>query len=592
MTFFKTIMASCLGVLLASIALFGILFLIGTSIASSAISKKKSVIKTNSVLKLSLKDPIPELTGNTPSSGGFEFETDKVVGLHDMIHALNHAKTDDKIKGLLLDLSSVGTGRAGASNLRQAILEFKESGKFVYAHSTYYSQGTYYLASAADKIYVHPLGGVDFLGFAATVPFLKDMLDRLDVDMQVFYAGQFKSATEPYRRYNMSEQSKLQTREYLEDLYNSYLQDISDSRGISTAKLSEIADNYLLRNANDAIDHKMVDGKKYWDEILTMLKDDLGLDEDDKINSTSLRAYARDHVSKTDFSIKDRIAVVYAEGTIVDGKGDVGSVGGDKYAKIIRKLRQDDKVKAIVVRVNSGGGSGLASDIMWRELELAKAAGKPYVASMGDFAASGGYYIACNADTIYAEPNTITGSIGVFAMIPSLEDMLKENVGVTFDTVKTGPFAHGLTPFFDISPAEGKILQGSVEEFYEIFLKRVSDGRGMTRDQAHEVAQGRVWTGEKALDLKLVDALGGLDDALATAANLAGLTKYRIAEYPKIKEPFERILDDFQNKDQASITKSAINAELKKVFPYFDYVQEVIQTKGVQARLPFVIEPI
>jgi len=229
---------------------------------------------------------------------------------------------------------------------------------------------------------------------------------------------------------------------------------------------------------------------------------------------------------------------------------------------------------------------------MWRELELAKAAGKPYVASMGDVAASGGYYIACNADTIYAEPNTITGSIGVFAMIPSLEDMLKEKVGVTFDTVKTGPFSHGLTTIFDISPAEGKILQSSVEEFYEIFLKRVSDGRGMTRDQAHEIGQGRVWTGEKALDLKLVDAMGGLDDALATAANLAGLTKYRIVEYPKIKDPFERILDDFQNKDQTSFTKSAIHAELKKVFPYFDYVQEVIQAEGVQARLPFVIEPI
>ena len=591
MTFFKTILASCLGVLLAGIALFGILFLVGTSIASSAMSKK-SVLKANSVLKLTLKDPIPELTGNTPSSGGFDLETDKVVGLHDLIAALEHAKTDDKIKGLLLDLSAVGTGRAGASNLREAILDFKESGKFVYAHSTYYTQGTYYLASAADKVFVHPLGGVDFLGFAATVPFLKDMLDRLEVDMQVFYAGQFKSATEPYRRYNMSDQAKLQTREYLEGLYKIYLNDISESRGISTQQLSEIANNYLLRNADDAVNYKMVDGKKYWDEILTMLKDDLGLDEDDKINATSLRTYARDHKGKIDFSIKDRIAVVYMEGTIVDGQGEVGNVGGDKYAKIIRKLRQDDKVKAIVVRVNSGGGSGLASDIMWRELELAKAAGKPYVASMGDVAASGGYYVACNADTIYAEPNTITGSIGVFGMIPSMQDMLSEKVGITFDTVKTGPFSHGLTAIFDISPEEGKIIQNGVEEFYEIFLKRVSDGRNMTRDEVHAVAQGRVWTGEKAKDIKLVDAMGGLDDALATAANLAGLTKYRVAEYPKIKEPLERILDDLQKKDQASFTQGAIKSELSKIFPYFDYVQEVVQAKGIQARIPFVIEPI
>jgi len=584
MTFFKTILASCLGVMLASLAFFGILFLIGTSLASSAMNKK-TVVKSNSVLKLRLKDPIPELSGNSPSSGGFDFETDKVVGLHDMVAAIRHAKTDDKIKGMLLDLSMVGTGRANASTLRDAILEFKESGKFVYAHADYYSQGTYYLASAADKIYLTPVGGVDFLGFAAMVPFLKDMLDRLEVDMQVFYAGQFKSATEPYRRYNMSDQAKLQTREYMEGLYRIYLEDISQSRGVSTEQLKEIANGYLLKNADDAVKYKMVDGKKYWDEILTMLREDLGLDEDDKINSISLRTYARDHAKRTDFSVKDRIAVVYAEGTIVDGKGDVGSVGGDKYAKVIRDLRNDDKVKAIVIRINSGGGSGLASDIMWREIEMAKAAGKPVVASMGDVAASGGYYIACNADTIYAQRNTITGSIGVFAMIPSMEDMLKNKVGVTFDTVKTGPFSHGLTTVFDISPEEGKILQSSVEEFYEIFLKRVSDGRDMTRDQAHQVAQGRVWTGEKALEIGLVDAMGGLDEALATAANLAGLTKYRVAEYPKIKDPVERIIAELTDQEQASFTQRAVQSELKKVFPYFDYVQEVLQTRGVQARM-------
>ena len=584
MTFFKTILASCLGVMLASLAFFGILFLIGTSLASSAMNKK-TVVKSNSVLKLRLKDPIPELSGNSPSSGGFDFETDKVVGLHDMVAAIRHAKTDDKIKGMLLDLSMVGTGRANASTLRDAILEFKESGKFVYAHADYYSQGTYYLASAADKIYLTPVGGVDFLGFAAMVPFLKDMLDRLEVDMQVFYAGQFKSATEPYRRYNMSDQAKLQTREYMEGLYRIYLEDISQSRGVSTEQLKEIANGYLLKNADDAVKYKMVDGKKYWDEILTMLREDLGLDEDDKINSISLRTYARDHAKRTDFSVKDRIAVVYAEGTIVDGKGDVGSVGGDKYAKVIRDLRNDDKVKAIVIRINSGGGSGLASDIMWREIEMAKAAGKPVVASMGDVAASGGYYIACNADTIYAQRNTITGSIGVFAMIPSMEDMLKNKVGVTFDTVKTGPFSHGLTTVFDISPEEGKILQSSVEEFYEIFLKRVSDGRDMTRDQAHQVAQGRIWTGEKALEIGLVDAMGGLDEALATAANLAGLTKYRVAEYPKIKDPVERIIAELTDQEQASFTQRAVQSELKKVFPYFDYVQEVLQTRGVQARM-------
>lgn len=564
--------------------------MVGTSIADSAMNDK-SKVSANSVLKLSLEGVIPELTGNTPATNAYEFQTEKIIGVHDLIGALRQAKEDDKIKGVLMDLNGVGTGRANSTALRDAILEFKESGKFVYAHAEFYSQGTYYLASAADKVYITPIGGVDFLGFAATVPFLKDMLDRLEIDMQVFYAGQFKSATEPFRRYNMSEQSKLQTREYLEALYGMYLSDISKSRGIPVEDLRSYATNYSIRNAEDAVKYKMVDGTKYWDEMLDLLKEELGLDEDDKIKSININTYAKDHLKKVDFSIKDRIAVVYAEGSIVDGKGENGSVGGDKYAKVIRKLRQDDKVKAIVVRINSGGGSGLASDLMWRELELAKKAGKPVIASMGDVAASGGYYIACNADKIFAEPNTITGSIGVFATIPSMQDMLKDHVGITFDTVKTGPFAHGLTTVFDVSPEEGKILQSSIEEFYEIFLKRVGEGRDMTRDQVHKVAQGRVWTGKKAMELGLVDEMGGLDEALATAAEMAGLTKYRKVDYPKIKEPIEQLLEDFTKKKSVKLnSKTMVREELKSIFPYLDFVQEVVEMKGVQARLPYPVE--
>lgn len=592
MNFFKTTLASCLGVFLAGICLFLLIFAVGASMAGSALDNK-STVKANSILKMTLNDNIPELAGNVPATGTFDFQMEKPVGVHDLVAALRQAKEDDKIKGLLLDLNGVGTGRANATSLRDAILEFKESGKFVYAHSEFYTQGTYYLASAADKVYVTPIGGLDFLGFAATVPFLKDMLDRLEIDMQVFYAGQFKSATEPYRRYNMSEQSKLQTREYLEALYGMYLSDISESRGIPVKTLESYANEYTIRNADDAVNYKMVDGKKYWDEILTMLRDDLSLDEDEKINSISINSYARDHLKSPNLTVKDKIAVVFAEGTIVDGKGEVGNIGGDEYAKVIRKLRQDDNIKAIVLRINSGGGSGLASDLIWREVELAKQAGKPVIASMGDVAASGGYYIACNTDKIYAEPNTITGSIGVFATIPSVEDMLKDKVGITFDTVKTGPFSHGLGVIFDVSPEEGKILQASVEEFYEIFLKRVADGRDMTRDQVHEVAQGRVWTGEKALALGLVDEMGGLDEALATAAEMAGLAKYRQVKYPKIKEPLEQLLEGFSDADQAKVAaQRAVADNLNTIFPYFDFVKDVARVKGVQARLPYPVEAV
>ena len=583
--FLKIVLGSCLGVILASV----FVFLIGGGIVSSLISSadKATVVEANSVLKVSFNKPIPEKSNNVPVDN-YSFDVNQTLGLHDIVAAIEHAKNNDKIKGIFLDLSGAPGGQATAATLRKALLDFKSEDKFIIAYSKYYSQGTYYMASLADEILMNPLGGVDFLGFSSEVPFFKDMLDRLGVKMQVYYAGQFKSATEPFRRYNMSDQSRLQVREYLEGMYQLYLKDISKSRNIPVAELRRIANTWTLREAKDAIDHKFVDQLAYEDEVVDNIKERLGLDKDDKLKTIPLEEYQKGNKKKTNYKVKDRIAVVYAEGDIVDGKGEAGSVGGDKYAEIIRKIRKDEKVKAIVLRVNSPGGSGLASDIMWRELVLAKEQGLPLIVSMGNVAASGGYYIACMADTIYAQPNTITGSIGVFGMIPSLQKMMDEKIGVTFDSVKTGPYAHGITPFFEITEQEGQIIQASVDDFYDIFLTKVADGRHMSKNAVHQVAQGRVWTGEKAKDIGLVDALGDLEDALAAAATKAGLDSYRIVEYPKAQDPIQQYIDKIVGKDEHA--KIMLETEIGKYIPAFHYIKKLKEMTGVQARLPFIMD--
>lgn len=554
------------------------------SLASSLVDSPKSV-GANSILSLSFNQVIPERTNNVPTDP-FQLDNEPVMGLHDYIGSISHAKENDNIKGILLDLGTVTTGGATNKLIREALVDFKSSGKFVVAYSKYYSQNAYYLASVADEIYVNPLGGVDFLGVSVQIPFFKDMLDRMDIKMQVFYAGQFKSATEPFRRYDISDQNRLQIREYMEDIYGQYLEEISVSRNISTAELRRIADQYLLRKAEDAVEHKLVDGLAYRDELIDNLKGRIGLEEDDKLKVVRVTDYGNKKKKGGSYSVNDKIAVVYAEGSIVDGKGEAGNIGGDKYAKIIRKIRQDDNVRAIVLRVNSPGGSATASDIMWRELILAQKQGIPVVASFSNVAASGGYYISCAADSIFAEPNSITGSIGVFAMIPSLQNTFKNKLGITTDTVKLGRFSNRLSLLSDITAEESAILQEGVEDIYETFLKRVADGRKMSRDEVHAIAQGRVWTGKKAMENGLVDALGGIDEAIASAATLAEIKEYRLTEYPKIKNPFERMLEDITKKPD---TDALARMQLGDYYPYFEYLKEIKNMKGVQARMPFMI---
>ena len=583
--FFKFLFASCLGVFLA----MGVLFFVGTWMATKAVSSasKAKPVKPNTILHLTFDKAVPEKTNNLQRDMS-SLKDDDVVGLRDIVTAIGMAKEDDNIKGIFIDAMSIHMGQSTATVLRNALLDFKESGKFIVAHSKYYTQGAYYMASTADKVYVHPMGSIDFRGFSSQRAFYKDMIDKLGIKMQIFWAGQFKSASEPYRRNNMSEASKLQTREYLEGMYLSFLENLSTSRGMTPAELRNIADNYLVRNAKDAVKYKLADQIAYKDEVLVDLRNRIGLGEKDKIKTVSISKYYSGHKAKVDFGVKDKIAIVYAEGVINIGKGSNGTIGDDKYTKIIRKLRQKDDIKAIVLRVNSGGGSALASENIWRELELAKEEGKVVVTSMGDVAASGGYYISCNSQKIFAEPNTITGSIGVVGAIPSLEKMLGDHAGIHFDTVKTGRYATGVSPFIDMSEAEMKIFQTGTEDVYQTFLERVAAGRKMSVEDVHKIAQGRVWIGTKAKELGLVDEMGGLDDALAEAASLAGLEKYRTTEYPRIKDPIQQLIEDYLNGNNDPSV--AIQKELGEFYPYYNYLKEIKENKGIQAILPFKLE--
>jgi protease-4 len=584
--FFKTLFASCLGVLLAGLAIFGLSALIVGQMISSA--DEPADVKSNSVLHLTFDQVIPERTNNMGVNFN-GFEPEEIIGLHDMITAIEAAAEDNDIKGIYLDLSAVMAGQATKIQLHEALMAFKEkSDKFIVAWAPFYDQNTYLMASVADEIFIHPMGGIDFRGFASMIPFAKDMFDKIGVEWEIYYAGKFKSATEPLRRNNMSEENRQQIRVYLDGLYAEYLQTIADARGLEVSALRQMAVEYSLRDPEAALENGMVDQIGYKDDVLNNLRTRIGLDEDAEINTVSVTSYFDAEGSKKDYSEKNEIAVIYAEGDIMPGEAEPGSIGSKKYTGIIRKVREDDDIKAIVLRVNSPGGSALASEDIWYELELARKAGKPVVVTMGDLAASGGYYIAAAADSIFALPSTLTGSIGVFGMIPQVQKLFNDKMGVHMDTVKTAPLAAAFSPFYKFSDAEGRIIQEEINRTYMIFKKRVSEGRNMTMEQVEEIAQGRVWTGTDALRIGLVDALGDIDRALASAASLAGIDSYRISEYPKIKPPLEQLIDQLTNQNDG-LQSRLIRSELGEMAPYYDFYKELKSMEGPQARLPYII---
>lgn len=587
--FFKFLFASCLGTFLALLLLFFFGMMMVSGFASKAMEKQKTVIKANSVLELKFDNPIPEKTNNLPLDP-FDFDKKNTLGLTDMVKAIRQAKEDPDIKGIYVNAMMLNAGRATSNTLREALLDFKKSGKFIVSYANIYTQNAYYIASASDEVLLNPIGAVDFRGLSSMILFFKGMLDKLDVQMRIFYAGKFKSATEPFRLDKMSDENRLQVREYVTALHDDMIADISAARNIPEADLRRIADSYEGRNAKGALNSKLIDRIAYEDEAIDLLKSKLGLEEKDKLNRIKIEDYYDARVKKIDLGSKDKIAVVYAEGTISDGeKGEAGEVLDGKYVKMLRKIRQDNTVKAIVLRVNSPGGSVLASENILREINLCKAAGKPIVVSMGDVAASGGYYIACQADSIFAEENTITGSIGVFGMIPILQQTMKNKLGITSDTVKTGRYSAFGSVLMDFSPEESRMIQERVDWIYQDFLEKVAKGRNMSVEQVDAIAQGRVWPGNKAREIGLVDDIGGLDRALASAAKLAGLEKYRTTEFPRTKTGLEQFIEKFDrssNRDE-EIRTWLMRSELGDLYPVYQMLRDARKNQGIQARLPY-----
>ncbi len=583
MNFFKQVLATITGMMIAGLLFFfGFLFLIGILIQQSS-SEVKTVAPAKSVLYLSFDFDVVEKTEPNPL-GDLNlpmYSVRKSIGLNDILARIKSAKDDDNIKGIYINPSAINIGYASLKAVRDALEDFKMSKKFIVAYADVYSQKAYYLSSVADNVYLNPEGSIDFRGLSSSVMFFKDALDKLGVDMQVIKVGTYKSAVEPFILNEMSPANREQVNAYLNSIYDSFLADISTGRKISTDSLRHYANEYLVRNGGDAVKYKFVDSTLYKDELINNIKKRLGIDKD--ISIVSILDYAG--TSKPNKST-NKVAVLYAYGNIVDGQGNSDEIGGDRISRELRKLREDKDIKAIVLRVNSGGGSALASDIIWREVELTKKV-KPITVSMGDYAASGGYYIAAAADSIFAEKTTLTGSIGVFGLIPNFKDLMNNKIGVRFEDVKTGKFASLMAnPTKPLTEEEKSIIQVSVNNTYQTFMKRVADGRKISIAEVDSIGQGRVWTGQQALELGLVDAIGNLDRAIHAAANKAKIKDYEVLEFPKKEDAFTSILSTSKDK----IKMWLIADELGEYQKYLIELKKNLTKTGIQARLPYTVE--
>ncbi len=580
----RLILTSCLGAMLA----FFLLVFIGWGIILFFTPGTKKV-ERNTILTLDLSKEVPERTNNVEMSP-FQIEKKKRWGTRELCYAIRHAAEDPKVKGILINAPSPVSSHVQIRDFRVALEEFKKSGKFIYSYGNYYTELGYYLNTMSDSIFVPETGIVDFRGFASISPFFKDALEALRIKPKIFYAGQFKSATEPFRRNEMSAPSKLQLREYLNDIYAIHLQDISDSRHIPVDTLRAYAARNVGWNAQEAKEAGLVDVLGYETEVYAAIRGKIGLGERDKLKFLALNDY-RGRIKGQKFGrSKDKIALVYAEGSITGQYDDKpGIIAEKKYVEMLRKIRKDKSVKAILLRVNSPGGSGLTSDKILHELDLAKKAGIKLVVSMGKYAASGGYYISCHADSIFAEPNTLTGSIGVFGMLFNIKGLSNELLKVHWDSVRTNKLAGGFNTVMDWSQEEDQTFQSMIDRFYEQFLSVVAEGRHMSRDEVHAIAQGRIWSGQRALKNGLVDKIGGLDDALEATKALAGLEHFKLAVYPKVKDPMTKFIEDLTGERKSAITR-VLKTELGEYYPVFEMLQEARHAQLPMARLPYEVE--
>jgi protease-4 len=582
MKFLGNVLAVIVGLFVFSIVGMLIFFGIIGLVASS--SEKEVILENNSILHLDLNGrTLVERTSEEDLVFGSyldPFGGENNAGLANLKKAIGEAKTNENIKGIYLNTGLIAAGQAGLLELREALLDFKESGKFIVAYDEAYSEGGYFLASVADEIYLNPLGGIDFNGFSSEGIFLKGFFEKVGIKPEVFRVGEFKSAVEPFILDKMSPENRLQTQYFLDDINNHALELIAKSRGIEKDSLIRINHQMLVRKPKDAVTYKLATALKYEDEVHSILKEKLGLKEEDQIatiNATDLGGMAK----SKNITSSNRIAVILAEGEIVDGNAD-GAISSEKFAKEIRKARKDENIKAIVLRVNSPGGSILASDVIWREMSEAKKV-KPVIVSMGEVAASGGYYIAAPADTIVAQPNTITGSIGIFGILFNVQELVNDKLGVTTDVVSTGELSDFGNMARPLTEVERTIIQSSVEDGYETFISRVAEGRGMHPDSVRKIASGRVWTGSQAKARGLVDVLGGLDTAIGiAAAKIKAGDDYRVVYYPEKKPWFEELMVSFSDQVQVRI----LQTQLGDQYPLYQKIQRLKNYQGVQVRMP------
>jgi protease-4 len=581
--FFKFMFASALGMLLMFIILFFLLIGVVSVLVSSAGGEKAVTISGNSILEIKLDEPLTERTPNNPLKNLKlpSFESSKQLGVYDIVKNIEKASNDANIKGIYLNVSNIEGGLASIEEIRDALLRFKASKKFIIAYSEDYAQTTYYLCSVADKLYLNPQGAIDFKGFFTELAFLKGMFDKLEIKPEVIRHGKFKSAVEPFITDKMSPENREQIKTFVDAMWNHTVEGIAQSRKKSVDEIKLIADSLKVQRPEDAVTYGLADQLAYQDEVETILKTKSGIPFNEKLNLVTLGRY--NHVvEKSKEFVKEKIAVVFASGEIGSGKGDDEKVGSETTAAAIRKARLDKSIKAIVFRVNSPGGSALASEVIWREVELAHQT-KPVVVSMGNLAASGGYYISCAADTIVAQPTTITGSIGVFGLLFNIKNMLNNKLGITTDLYKTGEYSDIGVPTHPMSDAERQIIQNSVENVYGTFIKHVADGRKMTTADVDSIGQGRVWSGVDAKRLGLVDVLGDFNDAIKIAARMAKLDKYRVTELPVQKDPLEELLHDLSDDAETSYVKRNFG----DAAVYYKTLRDILKMKGVQTRMMF-----
>lgn len=584
--FFKYVFATVVGIIISTV-LIAIIFIVSVVAIVSSIDSDKTVdVVSNSVLYLNLDQTIKERTpnktlDNLPIIGS---NTGKSLGFNDLLRALKKAKTDDNIKCIYLNVSSPRAGKATLKEIRDALIDFKTSKKKIIAYSEVYTQDAYYLASVADKVYLNPQGALEFKGFSSQLTFFKGAMEKLGVEAQIIRVGNYKSAVEPFTNDKMSDYNRKQVTAYLGGLYNVFLEGISVSRNIPKDSLYKMADTYKIQSPKDALTYKMVDGLKYKDEVIDELKSLSGTGKKETIATVSINDYALNQKQDNSES-KNKIAVIYANGDITGGEGSDESIGSERISRAIRKARQDDKIKAIVLRVNSGGGSALASDVIWREIILSKKV-KPVIASFGDVAASGGYYIACAADSIFVQPNTITGSIGVFGIIPNFQNLLTNKIGITFDGVKTGQYADIMSTNRPLTPGERLIIQTDVNHVYDSFITRVADGRKKSKAYIDSIGGGHVWVGTDAVKNGLADKIGSFNDAIVAAGKKAKLNDYRIVEYPEKMDPLKSFLSDAGDNVRMYYAKQ----EFGDNFMLYQQLKKVVISSGVQARMPFEIK--